>query len=138
MPRPPWGRTELYGSVDELHDRFAPVVRDADLVIVGSYVPQGDLVGDWVQREARGRTAFYDIDTPVTFFLGSCRMVTPRPFRNPNMVSPLTSVDGRHCGSAARSPQRPAALHSTRPLHQMALITAVSTRFARDSGNSTF
>ncbi|MGZ5180551.1 MAG: CgeB family protein [Ramlibacter sp.] len=66
LPRPPWGRTELYGSVDELHDRFAPVVRDADLVIVGSYVPQGDLVGDWVQREARGRTAFYDIDTPVT------------------------------------------------------------------------
>ncbi len=36
------------------------------LVIVGSYVPQGVAVGDWVQAEASGRTAFYDIDTPVT------------------------------------------------------------------------
>ncbi|HZY17904.1 MAG TPA: glycosyltransferase [Ramlibacter sp.] len=66
MPRPPWGRTELYGSLDELHDRFAQAVRAADLVLVGSYVPQGAEVGDWVQREAGGVTAFYDIDTPVT------------------------------------------------------------------------
>jgi spore maturation protein CgeB len=66
LPDPPWGRTHLYGSLDELHDRFAPAVRDADLVIVGSFVPQGAEVGDWVQREARNTTAFYDIDTPVT------------------------------------------------------------------------
>lgn len=66
LAQPPWGRTALYGSLDELQDRFAADVRDADLVIVGSYVPQGDQVGDWVQRTARGRTAFYDIDTPVT------------------------------------------------------------------------
>ena len=66
LPQPPWGRTELYGSLDELNDRFAADVGDADLVIVGSYVPQGDQVGDWVQRTAQGRTAFYDIDTPVT------------------------------------------------------------------------
>jgi len=66
LPQPPYGRTELYGSLDELHDRFAPAVRAADLVIVGSFVPEGAATGDWVQREARGRTAFYDIDTPVT------------------------------------------------------------------------
>ena len=66
LAQPPWGRTELYGSLEELNDRFAAEVRDADLVIVGSYVPQGDQVGDWVQRTAQGRTAFYDIDTPVT------------------------------------------------------------------------
>jgi spore maturation protein CgeB len=66
MPAPPWGTTALYASVDDLRERFAPEVRDADLVIVGSYVPQGVAVGDWVQRTARGLTAFYDIDTPVT------------------------------------------------------------------------
>jgi len=41
-------------------------VRDADVVIVGSYVPEGVPVGDWVCDTARGLPAFYDIDTPVT------------------------------------------------------------------------
>ena len=35
-------------------------------MIVVSYVPDGVAVGRWVQRAARGATAFYDIDTPVT------------------------------------------------------------------------
>src|SRR5688500_11111466 len=66
LPRPPYGRTELYTSVAELKDRFAREVRDADLVIVGSYVPDGVTVGQWVTSTAGGLTAFYDIDTPVT------------------------------------------------------------------------
>ncbi len=66
LPDPPYGRTHLYGSVDELRDRFAGLVRDADLVIVGSYVPDGIAVGEWVCATARGTTAFYDIDTPIT------------------------------------------------------------------------
>ncbi|HEY0970189.1 MAG TPA: glycosyltransferase [Gemmatimonadales bacterium] len=66
MPNPPFGRTELYGHTEELFDRFGDDVRDADVVIVGSYVHDGVAVGAWVTREARGVTAFYDIDTPVT------------------------------------------------------------------------
>lgn len=66
LPRPPWGRTELYGSVDELQERFGHDVASADLVIVGSYVPDGVAVGRWVTSAANGVTAFYDIDTPVT------------------------------------------------------------------------
>jgi spore maturation protein CgeB len=66
MPRPPYGRTELYTSLEDLHARFTDEVRQADLLIVGSYVPQGVEVGRWVQRTARGVPAFYDIDTPVT------------------------------------------------------------------------
>jgi len=66
LPRPPYCRVALYGSVTELRDRFTRVVRDADLVVVGSYVPDGAEVGDWVCAESRGVTAFYDIDTPVT------------------------------------------------------------------------
>ncbi len=66
LPQPPYGRTEVYGGLDELHQRFAGPVRDADLVIVGSFVPEGACVGDWVQSEGGGVRAFYDLDTPVT------------------------------------------------------------------------
>ncbi|WP_223756867.1 glycosyltransferase [Myxococcus sp. RHSTA-1-4] len=66
MPRPPWGRTELYADLVDLRARFTEDVRDADLVVVGSYVPQGVEVGRWVQSTVRGIPAFYDIDTPVT------------------------------------------------------------------------
>ncbi|HZS31929.1 MAG TPA: glycosyltransferase [Methylomirabilota bacterium] len=66
LPRPPYGRVALYGSVVELRERFGEPVREADLVVVGSYVPDGIAVGDWVLRTAQGVTAFYDIDTPVT------------------------------------------------------------------------
>jgi spore maturation protein CgeB len=62
----PQGATALYGSLDELKDRFAGAVREADLVVVGSFVPEGASVGEWVTDEARGRAAFYDIDTPLT------------------------------------------------------------------------
>jgi len=66
LPRPPHGRTELYEGLADLGARFASDVRDADAVIVGSYVPEGVAVGAWVQRTARNVKAFYDIDTPVT------------------------------------------------------------------------
>lgn len=66
LPEPPWGRTELCGDLDELRDRFAATIAAADAVIVGTYVPDGVAVGEWVIRTARGVTACYDIDTPVT------------------------------------------------------------------------
>jgi spore maturation protein CgeB len=66
LPDPPHGRTVLYDSVNELRDKHRDAVRTADLVIVGSYVPQGVAVGEWVCGVAQGVTAFYDIDTPVT------------------------------------------------------------------------
>ena len=56
----------LCDSVEELADCFRERVRGADLVVVGSYVPEGVAVGRWVQEQAQGVTAFYDIDTPVT------------------------------------------------------------------------
>lgn len=62
----PFVRVELYSSLDELMIRFQVEIRDADLVIVGSYVPEGTSVGRWITKFARGATAFYDIDTPVT------------------------------------------------------------------------
>jgi spore maturation protein CgeB len=66
LPRAQHGRTALYLNMAELKQRFAHEIEDADMVIVGSYVPEGVEVGEWVTRTARGLTAFYDIDTPVT------------------------------------------------------------------------
>jgi spore maturation protein CgeB len=65
LPQPPWGRTHLYSSVDEL-EHFAGDIASADLVVIGSYVPDGVAVSRLILSRARGVTAFYDIDTPVT------------------------------------------------------------------------
>ena len=80
LPAPPFGRTELYGSVTDLQERFAAAVAAADVVVVGSYVPDGIEVGEWVAATAGGVTAFYDIDTPVTVAAlrrGACPYLTP-------------------------------------------------------------
>jgi spore maturation protein CgeB len=66
MPEPPFATTLLYDSMDELRLVHEGSVRTADFVIVGSYVPEGIAVGEWVTSTAEGVTAFYDIDTPVT------------------------------------------------------------------------
>src|SRR5215211_2885310 len=66
MPHPPFGRTELYRSVSELKRGFVEEISDADCVIVGSFVPDGKIIGEWVTLSASGVTAFYDIDTPIT------------------------------------------------------------------------
>lgn len=66
LPHPPYGRTRLYDSLDQLREQFHREIATAELVMLGSYVPEGVAVGEWLQRTAQGITAFYDIDTPVT------------------------------------------------------------------------
>jgi spore maturation protein CgeB len=65
-PAPEGCRVGLYASIADLVDRWGDAIADADAVVVGSYVPDGVAVGELVTRTARGVTAFYDIDTPVT------------------------------------------------------------------------
>lgn len=65
-PSPEGCTVHLYGSLEELEERHTALVRRADAVIVGSYVPEGVNVARWVTSVATGVTAFYDIDTPVT------------------------------------------------------------------------
>ena len=79
----PW-ETRLYDSLEELGDGFGGEIAVADLVVVGSYVPEGIAVCALVQRLARGVTAFYDIDTPVTIAAldaGTCDYVDPEVIR---------------------------------------------------------
>ena len=75
-----YGRVELYASREELYDRFAQMVRQADAVMLGSYVPEGAPIGEWVVDSAGGRTIFYDIDTPITLrdlARGKCEYLSP-------------------------------------------------------------
>lgn len=65
-PALPYCETQLYSSIEDLRSRFGARVRNADAVVVGSYVQDGASVCDWVLERARGVRAFYDIDTPVT------------------------------------------------------------------------
>src|SRR5207302_3388659 len=62
----PPGSVQLYHSIDELRGRWRRGLADADLVIIGSYVPEGIGVGALAQSIGSGIVAFYDIDTPVT------------------------------------------------------------------------
>src|SRR3954469_9822552 len=66
LANPPFCKTILYSSLEELKEQYADLIQNADLVIVGSYVPEGVAVGGFVTDIAEGVTAFYDIDTPVT------------------------------------------------------------------------
>ncbi len=93
LPNPPFGRTELYYDLDDLTSRFAGTIAAADFVIVGSYVPEGIAVGDWVLDSARGLTAFYDIDTPVTLArlaAGDCEYLHSRQIPRYNLYLSFT------------------------------------------------
>ena len=65
LPEPGFCRLGLYDGLNGL-DAYRADIADADAVIVGSYVPDGIAVIRLVQSVARGVTAYYDIDTPVT------------------------------------------------------------------------
>ncbi len=80
LEKVPYADAVLYGSLDELRARHQDAVRGADLVIVGSFVPDGPEIIEWVLGESSGIVAFYDIDTPVTLAAmarGDHRHLTP-------------------------------------------------------------
>lgn len=66
LPKPDFCELGLYKTDEELRSKYRDAVAEADVVIVGSYVPQGVEIGNWAISTAKGLTAFYDIDTPVT------------------------------------------------------------------------
>jgi spore maturation protein CgeB len=79
-PHPQGCVTVIYQSFEELISKFEKQIVQARLVIVGSYVPEGIEIGNWITSVAKGHTAFYDIDTPVTMSLlekGAAEYLTP-------------------------------------------------------------
>lgn len=63
---PPYCRLAFYNSLKELEKNWGDAIARADLVVIGSYVPDGADVVACALAWAPGRVAFYDIDTPVT------------------------------------------------------------------------
>ena len=106
-PNPRGAVTELYYSFDDLAARFESFIRSAELVIVGSFVKEGARVGDWVTSVALGRTAYYDIDTPVTIAQlqgGERQYITPSLIQRYNAYlsftgGPLLKFLESHYGS---------------------------------------
>lgn len=63
---PEFCRLHLYDDLGDLRERFSGAVAAADAVVIGSYVPEGIALVDFVMESATGAVVFYDIDTPVT------------------------------------------------------------------------
>ncbi|TXR47839.1 CgeB family protein [Phyllobacterium endophyticum] len=66
LAEPDFCSLSYYRSPQELLDRFATVMKQADAVIVGSFVPDGVEIIDAVAALNPNLLCFYDIDTPVT------------------------------------------------------------------------
>lgn len=66
LPEPDFCELVLYDDLDAMLARFAPRLRAADAVIVGSYVPEGVALIDRLAAMDLRQLCFYDIDTPVT------------------------------------------------------------------------
>jgi len=65
MPEMPGGRLVLYPFWDEALPAARSEIRDADVVIVTSYCPDGCAAIE-ILDDTRGLRVFYDMDTPVT------------------------------------------------------------------------
>jgi spore maturation protein CgeB len=79
LPDPDYAVLRYYGNVADL-ELHRGAVQGADVVIVGSYVPDGMEVANWVFDVASGIVVFYDIDTPVTLSeleRGTCTYISP-------------------------------------------------------------
>ncbi|HEV7447920.1 MAG TPA: glycosyltransferase [Steroidobacteraceae bacterium] len=79
LPDPHYCEVHLYPGIADLEQHF-PEDIPADLVILGSFVPQGAALAEWILPRCCGLTAFYDIDTPVTVAKlerGECDYLSP-------------------------------------------------------------
>lgn len=67
LPHPAYAQVLLYQQWESDGGSLAKrEVRDADVVIVGSYFPDGIAASQWLLDHAKAPVLFYDIDTPIT------------------------------------------------------------------------
>lgn len=66
LPEPEYCDVVLYEDWSATREWLRRAVRSSDLVIVGSYFPDGQAAAEIVFSAARCPVFFYDIDTPVT------------------------------------------------------------------------
>lgn len=93
LSQPGFCELHFYNDLADLRDRFSRLIADADAVIVGSYVPDGIAVVDFVLGTAKGLRSFYDIDTPVTIASlerDACAYLDPRQIPALNLYLSFT------------------------------------------------
>ncbi len=79
LASPPYCSVHLYSSIEAL-EQHTNDLAGADLVIIGSYVPEGRRLVEWVLPRTAGLKAFYDFDTPETVRMlasGACEYLDP-------------------------------------------------------------
>ncbi len=112
-------RVGFYVSLDDLRSQYRSAVRAADVVIVGSNVPEGSDVLDWVGRNAHGVLMFYDLDAPLT--VSRLEAGEPCDYLRRDQLTRLDTVLSLAAGPAlernriAGSPTCPGAVRVHRP-----------------------
>lgn len=80
LPEPGFCRVRLYDRWEDTREEALAVARDADAVLVGSYVQDGIALIEDLCRAVPDRLFFFDIDTPVTVAqlrTGTCLYLRP-------------------------------------------------------------
>lgn len=124
LAHPDFCALRFYSEVDSLSD-YGREIRDADAVVLGSYVPQGIDVAKFIQRTAEGLTAFYDIDTPVTLAklaTGDLEYVSPAVIRGFDLYLSFSA------GPALTLLERRYGARKARPLFCSADVSAYKPR----------
>ncbi len=83
-------RVGFYTSLDDLARQYRSAIQAADVVIVGSYVPEGRDVLHFARRAALGALLFYDIDTPIT--LARLEAGEPCDYLHPGQLREVDAV----------------------------------------------
>ncbi|WP_128255205.1 glycosyltransferase family protein [Falsirhodobacter deserti] len=81
MPDPDFCELVLYDGIDGMLAEYGDRLRNADSVMVGSYVPEGPVLIDRLAGMGLRQLTFYDIDTPVTMQAlddGTCEYLAER------------------------------------------------------------
>ncbi|ESZ72186.1 glycosyltransferase [Mesorhizobium sp. L103C119B0] len=66
LREPEFCALRYYETTAELQRDYAQCLEQADIIVIGSFVPEGRHVIDIVASLCKGQLCFYDIDTPVT------------------------------------------------------------------------
>ena len=140
LAAPHFCRVALYQGLDGLA-QHAEAIATADLTVVGSYVADGPAVCRMVQQRARGVTAFYDIDTPITLAAlaaGDCAYLDAALIPGFDLYCSFTGgptlrlIEQRYGARAARplycsaDPARGAADPSAVPLYDLGYLGTYS------------
>jgi spore maturation protein CgeB len=109
------GQLRLYSCWDDILPQATADVRDADVVMVTSYCPDGIRATDLLLSSAIGVRVFYDLDTPVT--LDRFRRGEPVPYLGPDGLAGYDLVLSYTGGSALTQLQELLGARRVLPLY---------------------